>query len=118
MKFHLGDTVIVTTGKDKGQSGAITKILKKTNRVVVEGVNKRVRNIKARPGQAGDRVEFFASVDVSNVALVDPKNGKPTRIGYTIESGQKVRVARSSGVIIPAVSKATAKVKKTNDSKK
>ena len=117
MKFHIGDTVTVTTGKDKGQSGSITKILKKTNRVVVDGVNKRVRNIKARPGQAGDRVEFFASIDISNVALVDPKTGKPTKIGYTVESGKKVRVAKASGAVLPQVSTIAAK-KKSNDSKK
>jgi large subunit ribosomal protein L24 len=100
MKFHVGDTVVVLSGKDKGKTGSIVKILPKTGRVQIDGVNKKIRHIKARDGRPGERVEFFAPLEASNVAIQDPKTKKPTRIGYRIEKGQKVRVAKKSGTIL------------------
>lgn len=102
MKLRINDSVVVIAGKNKGMTGKVTKISLAKNTVVVEGVNKKVRNVKRRGIDAvGDQVEFFAPIDASNVAVVDPKNGKPTRIGYKTENGQKVRFAKSSGTVIP-----------------
>lgn len=112
MKIHQGDSVIVTTGNSRGMTGTVTKVLKKQNRVVVDGANKRVKHIKARQGQPGDRIEFFAPLHVSNVAIVDPKSGIPTKIGYKDEAGQKVRFAKNSGVILAAKAPKKAAVKK------
>jgi large subunit ribosomal protein L24 len=111
MKIHQGDAVIVTTGNSRGMTGTVSTILKKENKVVIEGVNKRIKHVKARQGQPGDRVEFFAPIDVSNIALIDPEAGVATRIGYKVEAGQKVRFAKKSATILAA--KVTAKAKKT-----
>ena len=98
MKFRIGDTVYVTTGKYKGKTGAITKVLREDNKVVVEGMNKKVRHIKGQAGQPGERAEIFAPISVSNIAIVDPKDGKPSRVGFKIdEAGNKIRIAKKSG---------------------
>ena len=109
MKFRLNDMVVVVTGSHKGQSGEITKVSKDNRKVVVNGVNRRVKNVKAQGGQPGQRVEFFASIDVSNIAIVDPKSGKPTKIAYKYEDGKKLRVAKASGEVIGATAKAVTK---------
>lgn len=114
MKIHQGDAVIVMAGNSQGMTGTVSKILKKQNKVIVDGVNKRVKHVKARQGQAGDRVEFFAPIHVSNVAVVDPKTGKPTRIGYKMEAGQKVRFAKASGVVLAQAVRAVAQKKATS----
>lgn len=88
MKFKTGDNVFIRTGADKGKTGTITKVLRKQGQLVVEGINKKIRHVKGKEGQAGERVEFFAPIDASNVAILD-KNGKPSRIGYKEESGKK-----------------------------
>ncbi|PID70886.1 50S ribosomal protein L24 [bacterium DOLZORAL124_38_8] len=111
MKLRINDTVMVVTGSDKGQSGVITKISKDKQRVTVEGVNRKVKHMKGQMGQAGQRVEFFAPINVSNVSLVDPKSGKPTKVAYKYEAGKKVRIAKASGMAIDG--SAPAKVKKT-----
>ena len=97
MKIHVGDQVIVTTGKDKGKTGAVLKFDRVNNKVQVAGVNEKTRHIKAREGQAGDRIKFFAPVHASNIALIDPKSGKATRVGFDMKGGQKTRIARASG---------------------
>jgi large subunit ribosomal protein L24 len=109
MKIHQGDAVIVTTGNSRGMTGTVSKVFKKQGKVLVDGVNKRIKHVKARQGQAGERLEFFAPIDASNIAVVDPKTGKATRIGYKIEAGQKVRFAKSSGTVLAKEAKATAK---------
>lgn len=106
MKIHQGDAVIVTTGNSRGMTGTVSKVLKKQGKLVIDGVNKRIKHIKARQGQPGDRVEFFAPIQSSNVAVVDPKTGKATRIGYKVEAGQKVRFAKSSGTVLEKEAKA------------
>ena len=111
MKFRMGDSVIVTAGKDKGVSGKITKIFQKAGRVSVEGVNKKVRHVKGREGNPGERVEFFAPLDVSNVAIEDPKTKKPSRIGYKVEGGEKVRVSKASGSVLPSANSGKKVVK-------
>ena len=107
MKLRLNDTVTVLAGKDKGKTGAIVRFAG-ADRVVVEGLNKQVRHIKGRDGNPGQRAEIFASMHVSNVAVIDPKTKKATRIGYKVsEAGGKVRIAKASGTELTG--KATAK---------
>ena len=101
MKFRIGDEVVIISGKDLGKKGTITQILKKTDRVLVEGVNKRVKHVKKREGNAGERVEFFAPIHVSNVAIIDPSNKKPSRIGFKFADGKKIRISKSSGKDLP-----------------
>lgn len=109
MKIHTGDTVIVMTGKDKGKQGTVIRVLEEQNRLVVEGVNMRVRHIKKTANQAGQRISYEASLHASNVMILDPKTKKPTRIGYRIDAktGKKTRVAMASGEVIAKT--ATAK---------
>jgi large subunit ribosomal protein L24 len=97
MKFKTDDLVIITTGKDKGKEGKILKVLRNQNKVVVEGLNMRVRHIKATAQRPGEKVTFEAPIDASNVAIKDPKTGKPTRIGYKETGKNKVRFAKASG---------------------
>jgi len=116
MKFRVNDSVVVIAGASRGMTGAITKINLKTNKVLVEGINKKIRHIKGQSGQVGQKVEIFAPIDISNIAVVG-EDGKPTRIGYKIEAGEKVRIAKRSGKILPKNTKAPKTAKKT-DSKK
>ena len=99
-KIKKGDSVIVLTGKDKGRSGTVVKVLPEDNRVVVQGINMVQRH--TRPSQSnpnGGIVNKEASLHVSNVAHVD-SNGKPTRVGFKIEGDKKVRVAKTTGDVI------------------
>ncbi len=114
MKFRINDSVIVIAGADRGKTGTVTKIIAADNRVVVEGINKHIKHVKGREGQAGERVEFFAPIHVSNIAIADPKTGKATRVGYKIEGKTKTRIAKKSGEVIVGV----AKMKKTTAKKK
>ena len=99
LKVKKGDEVIVIAGKDKGKKGAILQVIPAERRVLVAGVNKVKRHTK--PSQAnpqGGIIEKEMTLHVSNVALVDKKTGKPTRVGYkTLQDGTKVRVAKRSG---------------------
>ena len=101
-KIRKDDEVIVLTGRDKGKRGAVLRIITKTDRVLVEGVNVTKRHVK--PTQAepqGGIVEREAPIHISNVALIDPESDRPTRVGYkTLEDGRKVRVAARSGEVI------------------
>ncbi|MGE0741414.1 MAG: 50S ribosomal protein L24 [Hyphomonadaceae bacterium] len=101
-RIRKDDTVIVLAGKDKGRSGRVLKVLPKEDRVVVEGVNMAKRH--TAPNMAnpqGGVISKEASLHISNVALRDPKTGKPTRVGIKVnDKGQKVRVAKGSGVEI------------------
>ncbi|NTV44625.1 MAG: 50S ribosomal protein L24 [Candidatus Yonathbacteria bacterium] len=98
MKIKKGDTVIVLTGKDKGREGKVAEIFSLTDRIVIDGVNMRKRHQKAtRSNTPGQIVSYAAPMHVSNVALKDPKTGKPSRIGYKIEGGKKLRIAKKSG---------------------
>ena len=100
-KIRKGDRVVVLTGKDKGRQGSVLKVLPKESRVVVEGLNMVQRH--TRPTQndpQGGIKNKEASLHVSNVALVDPKSGGPTKVGFRIEGGKKVRFAKKSGEVI------------------
>lgn len=101
-KIKKGDYVIVIAGKDKGQKGEVLKVFPKESRVVVKGVKMVKRHM--RPSQAdpeGGIKQFEAPIHVSNVAHIDPKDSKPTRVGFkTLKDGQKVRVTKKSGEVI------------------
>jgi large subunit ribosomal protein L24 len=93
----------VLAGKDVGRRGTITRVINDTDKVIVDGVNMVKRHTAPSAGNAGGIVEKEASIHVSNVAYVDPKTDKPTRVGYkTLEDGRKVRFAKRSGEIIDA----------------
>ena len=98
LKIKKGDQVVVLTGRDKGAKGEVLKVIPSERRVVVQGVNKVKKHNKPTQFAAGGIVEKELSIAVSNVALADPKKGKPTRVGYTtLKDGKKVRLARASG---------------------
>jgi len=99
-KIKKGDTVIVLTGRDKGKTGQVTQVLPKEDRVVVEGVNVVKRHQRPTQQAQGGIIEKSASIHVSNVALTDPKSGEATRVGFKVEDGKKVRVAKKSGEVI------------------
>ena len=99
-KIKTGDEVIVTTGKDKGKKGKVTKILTAEARAIVSGVNIATKHQKPSAAGAGGIVKKELSIHISNIALVDPKEGKATRVGYKIEGDKKVRVAKKSGETI------------------
>lgn len=101
MKIKKGDEVIVIAGKDKGRKGTILKAIPTANRVVIGGVNVVKRHTKAdRENPNGGIIPKELSIHVSNVALADPKDGKPTRVGYKTDDGKKVRIARKSGEVV------------------
>ena len=98
-----GDNVIVTTGKDKGKTGAIIRAFPSQETVIVDGVNKKKRHVKKRGRDTkGEIVERSHPIHVSNVMLVDPKTKQPTRIGKQYDEGKKkwVRVTKKSGTVI------------------
>jgi len=101
MKVKKGDKVVVVTGREKGKTGEILRVMPKEARVLVQGVNMVKRHTRPSQTNPGGINELEAPLHVSNVALADPQDGKPTRVGYrTLEDGRKVRFARRSGEII------------------
>jgi large subunit ribosomal protein L24 len=100
-KIKTGDRVVVLTGRDRGRQGDVTKVIPQDNRAVVSGINVARRHTRPTPQEPGGIVDKELPIHVSNLALVDPKDGKPTRVGFqTLEDGRKVRVARRSGETI------------------
>ncbi len=98
LKLKRGDTVVVISGKEKGKRGEIERVIPKEKRVVVGGVNVRTRH--ARPSQQNQQglYTFAAPIHVSNVMLVDPSSGEPTKVGYRFtDAGEKIRVGKKSG---------------------
>ncbi len=102
MKLSHGDAVIVTAGKDKGKKGTIMRVLATQNRVIVSGVNMVTKHVKKTTQEAGKKITYEVSLHASNVAILDPKTGKPTRVGYTLDkaTGKKTRIAKASGVTL------------------
>jgi large subunit ribosomal protein L24 len=99
-KIKKGDRVILLTGKDKGRTGNVAKVMPKDSRVVVSGLNMVQRHTRPSQGDPQGGIKHKeASVHVSNVAIVD-SNGKPTRVGFKVEDGKKVRVAKTTGETI------------------
>jgi len=103
-KIKKGDTVIVIAGRDKGKSGEVLEMRRDESRVLVRGVNMVKRHQRQSATQEGGIISKEAPIHLSNVALSDPKEGKPTRVGFKIvgqgEERRKVRVAKRSGVEI------------------
>lgn len=101
MKIKKDDIVIVLTGKDKGKKGKVLHAFHDIEKVIVEGVSVKKKTLKAkRKGGKGQIIEKALPIHVSNVALIDPKSEKPTRIGAKMVAGKKVRVSKRSGVEI------------------
>ncbi len=101
MKIKQDDVVVVVAGKDKGKKGKVLKAMPKENRVIVEGVNIQTKHQKpSAKAQQGGIIQLEGSVDVSNVMAWDSKAKAPTRVGYKIENGKKVRISKKSGEIL------------------
>ncbi len=101
MKLKKGDSVVVITGKDKGKTGEITRVIPEENRVVVAGINMMTKHTKPTQFSAGGLQNVEAPIHASNVALADPKSGKATKVGFKkLADGKKVRVAKKSGETI------------------
>lgn len=101
MKIRKGDQVVVLTGKDKGAKGEVLKTFPANSRVLVQGVNIVTKHQKPSQISQGGINKMEKTIHVSNVALADPKDDKPTRVGYkTLKDGKKVRVAKKSGETI------------------
>lgn len=101
MKIKKGDQVVVLAGKNKGARGEVLKAIPEESRLIVQGVNMVKRHSRASQSGPGGLVQKEATIHVSNVALIDPKNDTATRVGYTVlKDGKKVRVARKSGETI------------------
>ena len=100
-KIKKGDKVVILTGKDKGREGEVVRSIPKDSKVVVSGVNMIARHTK--PSQAdpeGGIKRREAPIHVSNVAIKDPKTGKPARVGFEVRDGKKVRVLKGSGEVL------------------
>lgn len=98
LKIKKGDQVVVITGKDKGKKGEVLSVLPSENRVIVSGVNVAKKHTKPTQFSAGGIEEKELSIHASNVALVDPKKGTATRVGYKLDKdGSKTRIAKASG---------------------
>ena len=100
-KIKKGDRVIVLSGRSKGKIGEVLKVMPKESRAIVQGVNVAKRHVRASMRTQGGIVEQEAPIAVSNLAHLDPKTNKPTRVGFRfLEDGRKVRFAKRSGEII------------------
>ncbi len=100
-KIKKGDRVVVLAGRDKGRSGEVVEVQPKQERAIVRGVNTVQRHQKQTAKQEGGIITKEAPIHLSNLALADPKNGKPTRVGFKIlTDGRKVRFAKRSGELI------------------
>ena len=100
-KIRKGDQVIVTAGRDKGKRGEVRQMIPAESRAIVAGVNLVRRHTRQTPQTEGGIITKESTIHLSNLAILDPKTGKPTRVGFKIlDDGRKVRVARRSGDLI------------------
>lgn len=101
-RIRKGDTVLVTSGADRGKRGEVLRVMPKADRAVVQGVNVAKKHTKPRGmGQPGGIVEVEATIHLSNLKLVDPKTDAPTKVAFRVlEDGRKVRVAKANGNVI------------------
>jgi large subunit ribosomal protein L24 len=99
-KIRKGDKVVVLAGKDKGRTGEVLRMMPKEDKAVVRGINMIRRHQRQSQTTEGGIISKEAPIHVSNIAIADPKDGKPTRIGFEVKDGKKVRVAKRSGVSI------------------
>ncbi len=97
-KIRKGDNVVVLAGKDKGRTGEVVKVMPKDGRAVVSGINMIKRHQRQSASQEAGIIAKEAPIQLSNLAVADPKDGKPTRVGFKfLDDGTKVRVAKRSG---------------------
>ncbi len=102
-KIKKGDKVVVLTGRDKGKTGEVVQVMPKEERAVVRGVNLVKRHQRQSASQEGGIISKEAPIHLSNLAIADPKDGKPTRVGFRLlDDGRKVRFAKRSGDLIDA----------------
>ena len=102
-KIKKGDKVVVMTGRDKGRTGEVFQVMPKEERALVRGVNLVKRHQRQTMNQEGGIIQKEAPIHLSNLALADPKDGKPTRVGFKVlDDGRKVRFAKRSGDLIDA----------------
>ena len=100
-KIRKGDKVVVLAGRDKGQNGEVLKVMPKDDRAIVQGINLVKRHTAQTARQEGGIISKEATIHLSNLALADPKTGKPVRVGFKVlEDGRKVRFAKGSGDMI------------------
>jgi large subunit ribosomal protein L24 len=99
-KLRKGDKVVVLAGKDKGKKGDIARVMPKDNKAIVSGVNVAIRHQRQTQAAQGGRIAQEMPIDLSNLALIDPKSGEPTRVGFRMEGDKKVRFAKKSGETI------------------
>ena len=99
-KIRKGDKVVILTGKDKGRSGEVLQVMPKEDRAVVRGINVVKRHQRQSASQEAGIITKEAPIHLSNIAIADPKDGKPTRVGFKVEGDKKVRVATRSGATI------------------
>jgi large subunit ribosomal protein L24 len=100
-KLKKGDHVIVLSGRDKGKEGDIVQVMPSAGRALVSGVNMVIRHTRQTQNEQGGRLSKESPINLSNIALVDPKDGGPTRVGFRfLEDGTKVRFAKKSGEVI------------------
>ena len=100
-KIRKGDKVVVLTGKDKGRTGEVLSVQPTENKAIVRGINMIRRHQKQSQSQEGGIITKEAPIQLSNFAIADPKDGKPTRVGFQFQKdGTKVRVAKRSGEVI------------------
>lgn len=100
-KIKKGDKVVVLTGRDAGKSGEVVQVMPKETRALVRGINLVKKHQKQTPQQEGGIISKEAPIHLSNLAVADPKDGKPTRVGFKVlEDGRKVRFAKRSGDLI------------------
>ncbi len=101
MKIRKGDRVVVLNGRSRGKTGEVLKVFPREHRAIVQGVNMAKRHTRPAAGTTGGIVDKEAAIDVSNLAHVDPKDDRPTRVGYKfLDDGRKVRYAKRSGEVI------------------
>lgn len=101
LKIKKGDRVVVIAGKDKGKTGNVLTVTPKNNKAVVQGINVVKRHTRQSASQEGGIVAKEMPMDISNLSHIDPKDDKPTRVGFkTLEDGRKVRFAKRSGEVI------------------
>jgi large subunit ribosomal protein L24 len=100
-KIRKGDKVVILAGKDKGRTGEVLSVMPKLDKALVQGINVIVRHQRQSQTQEGGLIRKEAPIHLSNLAVADPKDGKtPTRVGFEIRDGKKVRVAKRSGEVI------------------
>ncbi len=100
-KIRKGDEVVVLTGKDKGRKGNVVTIMPKDGKAIVQGINMVKRHMRQSQSQEAGIITKEAAIQLSNIAIADPKDGKPTRVGFKVtDDGRKVRFAKRSGDVI------------------